>query len=193
MRGTQNNRQRAVAGEYPLVSVESDSDCAEVKNPGGRPSRHSPRVAAAFCAHLMLGCTLREVCAKEGMPGLTTVMRWLAEDRGGFRAQYARAREVQAELDADDQVAIADEPPRTVHIEWAEASAHTEGVTQKRAVAVALDNAEVANRRLRSEARRWRAAKMNPKKYGRLADPPASDDDQEGVVVVIKNYAGLAK
>lgn len=104
---------------------------------------------------------MREACARKGMPSVKTVMRWLHDDTGGFRAQYARAREVQAELDVDDQVAIADTPRR-----YALVASGKNGKGEKVPVLVKLDPAEVQDRRLRADARRWRAAKMAPKKYG---------------------------
>lgn len=135
-------------------------------NKGGRPPIFTPKLATAFCELLMEGATLREACAGKGMPSVKTVMRWLHDDTGGFRQQYARAREVQAELDVDDQVAIARTPQRYATVEFE----RVKGKKTQVPVLVALDPAEVANRRLQADALRWRAGKMAPKKYGSLLD-----------------------
>jgi hypothetical protein len=160
--------QRAKAA--PATKKKADrvaSAPAALNQPGkpGRPSSHTPEVAAALCELLMGGKTLREACAVDGMPSVSSVMRWLHDDVAGFRQQYARAREVQAELDVDDQVAIADHPQR-----YATVSVRKDGQGTLIPVLVALDPAEVANRRLACDARRWRASKMAPKKYGSLLD-----------------------
>lgn len=51
---------------------------------------------------------LRQICAAEDMPDRSTVLRWLAID-GGFRNQYALAREIQAEVHAEEMKERASE------------------------------------------------------------------------------------
>ena len=64
-------------------------------------------------------------------------MRWLADDEGGeLREQYARARDAQSDVIADEILMIAD----------------TEDDPQKA--------------RVRIDARKWLAGKMKPKVYG---------------------------
>jgi hypothetical protein len=72
---------------------------------------------------------------------MSTLFRWLADDEV-FREQYARAKEVQAELMADEIISIAD------------------GNDDVRG------NVDVQRDRLRVDARKWVAAKLLPKKYG---------------------------
>ena len=73
---------------------------------------------------------------------MSTVMRWLAKaEHEEFREQYAHAREVQAEVRADEIVDIADA---------------TEGGS----------NEAVQSARLRVDSRKWIASKLLPKKYG---------------------------
>lgn len=70
------------------------------------------------------------------MPAESTVRLWATEDREGFAAHYARAREGQADHYADEIIRIADE----------------------------AEDAQIG--RLRVDARKWVASKLAPKKYG---------------------------
>ncbi len=108
----------------------------------GRPSLYTDKLAAKICWRLAEGESLRAICADKAMPGLSTVMGWLFDDKHeGFPAQDARAREAQAELRADEIVDIAD------------------GVEHGASEAVQAA-------RLRVDARKWIAAKLLPKRYG---------------------------
>lgn len=111
------------------------------KDKSGRPSSYTIEIGDDICDRLANGESLRAICADDGMPGRSTVFRWLG-DNESFRDQYARAREDQAETMADDIVAIAD----------GDAAEDTP-------VATARD-------RLRVDARKWVASKLKPKKYG---------------------------
>jgi hypothetical protein len=136
------------------------------KRPTGRPSLHTPETVRALCEHLMAGMDLRTACAQPGMPSVGTVCRWLHDDVDGFREQYARAREIQAELEADEVRSIADAPAKVVPIEWT----NHKQVSRRVPVLVAIDAAEIAQRRLQVDARKWRASKMAPKRYGDRLD-----------------------
>lgn len=63
----------------------------------GRPTDYMPEVAEDICNLLMLGESLRSICKRPGMPAIRTVMYWLQRHED-FMQQYARAREIQAEL-----------------------------------------------------------------------------------------------
>jgi hypothetical protein len=109
--------------------------------PGGRPSKYTKALAARICERMCEGESLRKICADPKMPHMATVLRWVgseAEDKAGFREQYARAREAQADKFADELVDIADEGTN--------------------------ENANII--RLRMDARKWAASKLAPKKYG---------------------------
>jgi hypothetical protein len=106
----------------------------------GRPSSYTDEIADEICERLAEGESLRAICKSDGMPRMSSVFRWLADEANErFREQYARAREEQAEALADEIVTIAD------------------GETP---------NADSARDRLRVDARKWVAAKLKPKKYG---------------------------
>lgn len=120
-----------------------------------RPSSFTVAIADHICDGLANGISLRELCREdESMPAQSTVFRWLAQDES-FREQYTRAREAQADVMADEILAIADETERdTVETE-----------TGKRP-----DAEWIARSRLRVDARKWLASKMAPKKYGDKLD-----------------------
>lgn len=85
------------------------------------------------------------------MPGITTVMRWLDEDES-FRAQYARAKELQADYMAEQILDISDDSSKdTVHHEK---------------FGDMPDNEWINRSKLRVESRKWLMGKMAPKKYG---------------------------
>jgi hypothetical protein len=102
----------------------------------GRPSTYSQETADAICERLTNGESLRRICSDEEMPHIATALRWVGEN-DAFREQYARAREIQAEVMADDLLGIADN-----------------------------EGADVQRDRLRVDARKWVMSKLAPKKYG---------------------------
>src|SRR5690606_772345 len=118
----------------------------------GRPSDYCQEVADAICERLVNGESMRAICRDEDMPAISTVFRWLGL-HPEFSEQYARAREEQAETLADEIVAIADEGEHKV-------------IEEQGGTVVVYDSAAVARNRLRVDARKWVAAKLQPKKYG---------------------------
>ena len=69
-----------------------------------RPELFSQAVVDKICERLPAE-PLTTILADEKMPGYSTVMRWLHENPE-FRENYARAREVQGDYDADTVVEI---------------------------------------------------------------------------------------
>ena len=119
----------------------------------GRPTRYTPEVAADICTRLAEGESLRSICRDNAMPGLRTVMGWLFDgEHEEFSQQYASAREVQAEVWADEIVAIADDES-------------SDFFTDEKGKVV-LDHQNVQRSRLRVDARKWIASKLLPKRYG---------------------------
>lgn len=126
-----------------------------VKKKTGRPSDFNPRIADLICERLADGQSLREICRDEGMPGRTTVFRWL-EAHEDFRNQYAYARELQAEHYADEILEISDDGSN----DWMERkSADGSSV-------IVADHEHISRSKLRVDARKWLLSKMMPKKYG---------------------------
>lgn len=125
---------------------------APPKKPG-RPTDYSEALVTAICVAIAEGMSLRKVCELETMPSISTVMRWLADERyGAFREQYVRAREAQADVMAEEILQIADDGRNDTQVD-------DEG-------RVIVDHDHIARSRLRVDARKWLASKMAPKKYG---------------------------
>jgi hypothetical protein len=102
----------------------------------GRPSLYTPELADAICERLSNGESLNAICAADGMPSEAAVRLWALDDRDGFAAKYARARELQAHALAE------------------------------LAVTEAAKASDAALGRLAFDARRWFAGKVAPKHYG---------------------------
>jgi len=134
----------------------------------GRPTKYSPRVAEQICALLMEGYSLRAICKQEEMPCLAIVCRWLAQKKD-FVEQYARAREVQAEIMADEILDIADDATND----------YIERESAKGNVTILVDHDHIARSKLRVDARKWVAEKLLPKKYGQRKALEFSDPNGE--------------
>ncbi len=111
------------------------------KNKGGRPTACTPELRQAVCYRLLEGESLRSICTDDAMPARSTVLEWLSgawpegDPREGFPGQHARAREVQAELYADDIIEIAD------------------GASEE----------EIGSARLKIDARKWVVTRLLPR------------------------------
>ena len=109
----------------------------------GRPSLYSNELVDQICEWISEGKSLRSFCRIEGNPGLQTVLDWLNDDdKLYFRSKYARAREIQAEVMADELLEIADDTKP--------------------------DQLKLAHDKMKIETRQWIAAKLLPKKYGNI-------------------------
>ena len=123
----------------------------------GRPSLYTDKLAAKICRRLAEGESLRAICADRAMPGISTVMGWLFDgSHDGFSEQYARAREAQAEIRADEIVDIADDAS-------GDFTANKDGK-------LVANSEHIQRSRLRVDARKWIAAKLLPKRYGDKLD-----------------------
>lgn len=105
----------------------------------GRPSKYTQELADKICRLIAEGMSLRAICEDSTMPHRDTVASWLCE-KPDFSDQYARAREDQADFYTDQIIEIAD--------------------------TVEPDAASVAKAKLQIDARKWKASKLAPKKYG---------------------------
>ena len=119
-----------------------------------RPSDYTDAIADTICERIAGGESLRGICSEEGMPHAGTVCRWLAA-REPFREQYARAREAQADALFDDILHIADTP-----VEGVKTKTKDDGSIETQTGDM------IEHRRLQVDARKWMAAKLQPKKYG---------------------------
>lgn len=117
----------------------------------GRPGEFTQEVADLICAGLMEGYSLRKICASDEMPACSTVYKWLIENQS-FSEQYTRAREVQADVMADEIIDISDDGSNDT---YEDDDGHKK-----------TDYDVIARSRLRVDSRKWIASKLKPKKYG---------------------------
>jgi hypothetical protein len=121
----------------------------------GRPSKFTQELADKICDKVATSSSgLRKIC-EENEIDYSTVKRWLI-DNTDFCAQYARAKEEQAEHLADEIIAIADD-----------GSNDTKIIKDKQGNDIEVEDTEWTSRsKLKVEARKWIASKLKPKKYG---------------------------
>jgi hypothetical protein len=123
--------------------------------PTGVHTVHSDEIVDTICERLAQGESLASICRDAGMPGRSTFMNWLLQNKHeGLQDKYARAREAQADFYAEQIIEISDEESLM--------SKHSE----EGEVEVVFDSTAVARNRLRVDARKWYASKVAPKKYG---------------------------
>lgn len=121
----------------------------------GRPTIYSEELALSICERLANGESLLKICREDAMPARGTVFRWLMQ-YDDFKNKYEAAREMQAELFADELNEIADDGTN----DWMESADKDGGVGYK------LNGEHIQRSRLRIDTRKWIASKLKPKKYG---------------------------
>lgn len=127
----------------------------------GRPSKYSQEVADKIC-HLLSTTSqgLTTICQSTDMPSTVTVYAWLKDpEHADFLNKYTYAREAQADFLADEIIEIADDGSNDFM------------TVKKGDMEYTVENKEVTNRsKLRVDARKWKASKLAPKKYGDKVD-----------------------
>jgi hypothetical protein len=144
---------------------------------GGRPSSYSDVLAEAICAEIANGKCLREICRGDGMPGMTSIFRWLAQHEE-FRAMYAAAREAQADYLAEELLEIADDATN----DWMQRR------REDGTIATVLNGEHVQRSRLRIDTRKFLLAKLQPKRYGAHVTTALTGPD--GGAVRVENALG---
>lgn len=120
----------------------------------GRPSDFTQEIANTICERIADGESLRTICSQSEMPDKATVFRWL-NGNTVFRDQYARAREAQADALFDEILDIADDGRN----DWMAVNGEDDEGWR-------ANGEHMQRSRLRVDARKWMAAKLQPKKYG---------------------------
>ncbi len=114
----------------------------------GRASTYTPEMGEQICKRLARGESLRSICELEGFPSVPTVLKW-RHDFDPFNAQYAHARELQADHFAEEVITIPDQA--------ADDAAGMEGK---------YGHVLIAAARLQADSRKWVAARMHPRSWG---------------------------
>lgn len=133
----------------------------------GRPTKYSLELADRICEHIATSNKgIHKIADIEGI-NPSSIFQWLL-DYPDFSNKYARARELQAELLADEIIDIADDSTNDT---------------------ILTDNGEMPNNewiarsKLRVDARKWKASKLAPKKYG-----DKLEHEHKGDVAVTVNF-----
>lgn len=121
----------------------------------GRPPTYDAKIAEKICQRLANGETLRQVCRDDEMPPESTVRLWALDDREGFAAQYARAREIGYFSMADELLEVADDGRN----DWMERHAEEDA-------GWVANGEHIQRSRLRVDTRKWMLSKALPKVFG---------------------------
>lgn len=143
----------------------------------GRPVTFTQDVADQICGRLAEGESLRSICKDEGYPPESTVRLWVVDDREGFAAQYARARDVGLDAMADEILEVSDDGTN----DWME-RLDNDG----KSVGWQLNGEHVQRSRLRVDSRKWLLSKVAPKRYGDRLQHTGPDGEGPVVVKLIK-------
>lgn len=131
---------------------------------GGRPTDYNEEIAKLICERVATHtCGLERMCNMyDDLPSKFTVNLWRYK-HPEFSTQYAQAKLVQADLLAEECLEIADESERDTMV-------NNEGFE--------VCNVDYINRaRLRIDTRKWLAAKLLPRQYGKEAEDNKSAND----------------
>ncbi len=128
------------------------------KHAGGRPTKYNAEIASLICEKVATHSVgLKRLCAMyDELPDPTTVNLWRYK-YNEFSLLYAKAKQVQADLLAEECIDIADDSTN----DWVESLTDEEqGIGWK------LNSDHVSRCRLRIDTRKWLASKLLPKQYG---------------------------
>jgi hypothetical protein len=143
-----------------------------------RPSDYTPEMADEICARIAEGRSLLSISKDEDMPAQGTIYRWLFNNTE-FQEKYARAREAQADVLAEEIRDIADTP-----ILGEKVTTKADGVRET------VTGDTVDRSRLMVESRKWLAMKLKPKKYGDRIDGKFEHTGKDGGAIV-QEHRGL--
>lgn len=149
------------ATSYDIKGAEKPRDV------GGRPSKYTPELGDYICEQITEGRSLRSICKEEGMPSIMTIFNW-HRSVDGFLEQYTRAKDEQADTNAEE---LQDISAKVLRGEYDPASA-----------------------RVAADILKWTSAKLKPKKYGDKIDLSTNGKDLPTPIlgsIVINNETGV--
>lgn len=150
------------------------------KKAQGRPSIFTKELADTICARLANGESLRTICYEKDMPDHSTVISWTLSNEL-FYNQYARAREIQAEVMFDEILEISDDGSNDLM------------TITKGNVSYNTEDREVTNRsKLRVDSRKWYLSKVLPKKFGDKVDVTSAGEAIKGNIINLKDFDGTS-
>ena len=130
-----------------------------------RPIAYTEELGQQICSIAATNSTgLVEVSLNPDMPELTTIANWLADPAmEDFKQAYNTARRIQADLLADEMIAIAD-----------------------MALSDGFNAPQVSLVKIRIETREWKASKLAPHKYGAKPEQEEADAETGKTGTIIK-------
>lgn len=144
-----------------------------------RPTKFTQELADKICETIATTSkSLRVICNANDI-STSTLLKWLSENED-FSIQYARAKQMQAELFVDEIIEIADETSNdTIY------QSIGGGENDEDSFTVERENKEWIKRsQIRIDARKWIASKLLPKKYGNNIDVTSGGDKVESTTIV---------
>lgn len=129
---------------------------------------YSEEKAKAICARVAAGESLRKAGAAEGVDH-STFLYWL-HDRPELANQYARARDIGADVGFDALEELKEELP-------------------ERGPTGTVDAGWVAWKRLQIDTAKWSLAKKAPKKYGEKTE--TTHEVGESVTKIVRQIVGV--
>lgn len=132
--------------------------------PGGRPTLYNEELADLICMRVQTNSIgLPRLCKKyPELPSYDTINTWRVI-YPEFSVKYAQAKLKQAELLAEEILEIADDASGDGTVD--------ENGEEK------FNSEFVARSRLRIDTRKWLAAKLLPRTYGKAAEEVKTDKD----------------
>lgn len=136
----------------------------------GRPTTFTQEIADTICEQLATSSkSLKKIC-KELDLNAGTVLAWLSSNKE-FQDQYARAKEEQADLLADEILEISDDGTNDTYMDD-DGNART-------------DQDVIQRSKLRVDARKWLASKLKPKKYGDKTDITSGGNEIKPMAFIV--------
>lgn len=134
----------------------------------GRPTDFTIEITKEICLRITEGESLRQICRDPKMPARRTIHYWLIEgvednspkEKKEFLHQYEIATDIRTENMFDEILDIADDSSN----DWMEVEQQNGHIKE------IPDKENIQRSRLRTDVRKWKLAKMRPKKYGEFSN-----------------------
>jgi len=181
---TVHDTVRAYTADWPLKPAElggrDDPSLTKVPVEGKRAGTfqvvYTDELDDQMFELICTGVSLRKIATLQGMPGLSTMLRWLADDTHKFSVTFSRARRILVPLYEDTALdAAITANPSTITVEKEVLDAAGNIVTLKETRTI--DG--VDRSRLTVAGYQWALSHLQPHKHGRNVDPEAGKPNEQ--------------